>query len=88
MVNQNFNIYLVCLVCCSFISTSCQECTRDMSEGRSNVESHKTIDSLQHKIDSLSTQIQLYQDTILEQRIRFDKIRTILEPLIQQEDYE
>ena len=88
MINGNLSNYFFCLFCCSIISSSCQESTRDLSDGMSNVELQKTIDSLQHNLDSLRTQVQLCQDTILEQRIRLNKIKTILEPLIQQEDYE
>lgn len=47
-----------------------------------------SVDSLKREVDSLRLQIRLYQDTVEEQRIRLEKIRTILEPLIQQEDYE
>lgn len=44
---------------------------------------YNKIDSLQIEVESLSKQIQLYKDTISDQKRRLEEIRTILEPLIQ-----
>lgn len=43
---------------------------------------------LQKEIDSLRLQLLLYKDTVIEQRERLEKIKKILEPLIQQDSYE
>lgn len=78
-------------ILCLFICISCYSCQKGVKNGselKHDIEQKATIDSLQHNVDSLKAQIQLCQDTILEQRIRLNKIKTILEPLIQQGDYE
>lgn len=74
----------ICFVCFAALLSffSCQMDRKDISKG-DNVEVQKTIESLQHNVDSLRTQIQLCRDTISEQRMRLNKIKTILEPLIQ-----
>ena len=73
--------------------TMCCSCCGDKND--TDVTSHvnqelysKTIDSLQSEIDSLNIKIVLYKDTICEQRKRIEKIRTILEPIIQYDNYE
>lgn len=43
---------------------------------------------LQKEIDSLRLQLSLYKDTVFEQRKRLERIKKIIEPLIQQENYE
>ena len=46
-------------------------------------------EALLHKeIDSLRIQLSLYKDTVFEQRERLERIKKIIEPLIQQGDYE
>lgn len=43
---------------------------------------------LQKEIDSLRLQLSLYKDTVFEQRKRLERIKKIIEPLIQQKNYE
>lgn len=66
-----------------FLSFSCQQYPGQQNEGNIDPGLEQTVDSLQKEIDSLQIQIRLYQDTIIEQRMRLDKINKILEPLIQ-----
>lgn len=43
---------------------------------------------LQKEIDSLRLQLSLYKDTVNEQRERLERIKMIIEPFIQKEEYE
>ena len=55
-----------------------------------NVQVSDSVNSelLLKEIDSLRLQLSLYKDTIFEQRERLERIKKIIEPFIQQEDYE
>ena len=66
-----------------FISVSCNKYNNDNSKIGDDVTLYNKIDSLQREVESLSVQIQLYKDTISDQKRRLEEIRTILEPLIQ-----
>lgn len=60
-------------------------------EEKTNVQVSDSVSSealLQKEIDSLRLQLSLYKDTVFEQRERLEKIKTIIAPFIQQEDYE
>ena len=84
MTIRNMRNYVIFLfVSLFFISVSCNKHNNDNSKIGDDVTLYNKIDSLQIEVESLSKQIQLYKDTISDQKRRLEEIRTILEPLIQ-----